>query len=241
MKPFPALVCLLMANLISTISNAQPNAFTFGVHAGFNLSSANIHTDYDLGKTSSKPGFQAGVNADWHFNRSFSLQSGLSFTTKGVKQKGSELWIGGTGGTTTYYTNTINQQYLQLPLRIAYQPVVNHPTKFFIHAGPYIAYGIGGKETMEETTKPATASPDQRFVVHTFEKEQRRRGSYHLKRLDYGLSAGLGILYQRFVLSAGYELGLSDIGKINNYYGNYPPAYVYKNRNLYLTVGYGLW
>jgi Outer membrane protein beta-barrel domain len=127
-----------------------------------------------------------------------------------------------------------------LPLKLAYQAPTNTQTSLFVNAGPYIAYGIGGKETLREKTRPATVRNDEKFVVNTFEKAQRRRGDYGLKRLDYGASFGLGAIYKKYILSGGYEIGLADIGESYGSSGPVQPAYEYKNRNLYITIGYRL-
>ncbi|WP_276481045.1 porin family protein [Paraflavitalea pollutisoli] len=238
MKPLLTIAVLCLA---LSVSAQQKKLFSWTAQAGFNLSNASLHTDYLLGKKESKPGFQVGVRADYHLSTSFSLQSGLSVTTKGVKHRGGEMWIGGTNAPTTYYAITTNQVYLQVPLKVAYQIPLSSQTKLILNAGPYVAYGIAGNDTQRETTRPVTVRGDEKFTASTFKQERRRRGGYSLQRLDYGVTGGLGATYQRIVLSAGYDLGLPDIGES---YGNAPespqPRYEYKNRNLFITVGYRL-
>lgn len=237
MRPLLTIAVLCLA----TTATAQSKSFTFTAQAGFNHSNASLQTEYLLGEKEPKPGFQVGITADYHLNGLFGLQSGLSITTKGSRHRGADLWIGGPSAPTTYYTITTNQVSLQLPLKVVYQMPVSRQSKLFINAGPYLAYGIGGKEKQEEKTIPTTMYGDKTYSASTFKQEPRRKGGYSLDRLDYGFAGGLGVSYKRYILATGYELGLPDIGES---FGNAPetaqPKYEYKNRNLFITVGYRL-
>ncbi|HHU97946.1 MAG: hypothetical protein QM237_07355 [Bacteroidota bacterium] len=41
---------------------------------------------------------------------------------------------------------TINPIYLQVPVHYAYKNALNPGTRVVLHAGPYAAYGVGGKQ-----------------------------------------------------------------------------------------------
>ena len=74
-------------------------------------------------------GFHAGVNAQIPVAPEFYFQPGLMFSTKGAKVS----------------TNTYKLSYVELPLNFVYKALVGNGY-FMIGFGPYVAYGIGGKD-----------------------------------------------------------------------------------------------
>ncbi|SEW44352.1 porin family protein [Chitinophaga arvensicola] len=227
---FPALTVLLLATVTL---HAQDKPFSFVINAGFNISNASETISYLMGEKKSKPGFQAGVLADYQLGHSFYLESGLSFTTKGSIRKGSDVWIGSTNPAVTYWKKTIRQSYLQLPLLIGYRVPVSAATRLFINAGPYVAVGIAGKEVSRNHTVHQTAAiPDNKSSTATFSDT-----GTGLDRLDYGLSGGVGAEYRKFRVGVNYEMGLVNIGALKD---GTVSTRDYKNRNLSFTVGYRL-
>jgi hypothetical protein len=101
--------------------------------------------------------------------------------------------------------------YLQLPATIGYKFDLGGDTRLVLNAGPYIAYGIGGK------TKGGEAGSRKLFKDDIF------------KRLDYGVIGGIGFEFGRFAVGAGYDLGLANISDVKGTKA--------RNRNAYLTVG----
>ncbi|MDR1200985.1 MAG: outer membrane beta-barrel protein [Tannerellaceae bacterium] len=79
-----------------------------------------------------------------------------------------------------------------------------------INAGPYVAYGIGGK------IKGGGES------ISIF-------GNNQLTRLDYGVGGGIGFELGMFCINTGYDLGLRNISDAKDCKIN--------NQNAYLTVG----
>jgi len=232
MKNIQPHVLALITLLTTTFLHAQDNPFRFGIKAGLNLSNAQEHTSYLVGTKQAKPGFQLGLTTDYLFTKNIYLQSGLILTTKGTVHKGAETWIGGSNPPITYWKNTTNQVYLQVPLRIGYQQKLSAVTGIFANAGGYFAYGIAGKETLiNRTVSTSGEIPDEKIVSETFGKDLKP-----LDRPDYGLGFGIGTSYKKFTLSVEYELGLLNIGELKDQ--DSFETRVYKNRNFSVTIGY---
>ena len=78
-------------------------------------------------------GFTMGVGADYAFNENWAFQPGIMITSKGYKVKyGDEK-------------ATARPVYLDIPILAAYKFDITDNTKFVINAGPYLAFGLGGK------------------------------------------------------------------------------------------------
>lgn len=187
-------------------SYAQELPLTWSVKAGINLSNSSLDVESGLDKKA-KVGFQVGVAADYVIADGFCLQSGLFFTTKGSKYEEK--------ADNEKATVTFNQLYLQLPVMAAYKIPVAPGIRIAFNAGPYLAYGIGGKIKTK-----ITGESDEK--EDTF-------GDPGLKRFDFGLGAGVGAEFDRILVNLNYELGLVDISRGSS---------EYKNRNASLTVGY---
>ncbi len=191
--------CLVaIALLIGINTYAQDKPITFGVKAGVNLS--NVGGDID--GTDAKIGFNAGVTLDYGFTPDVYLLTGLQLTTKGFKVKDLDI--------------NSNLMYLQLPVHVGYKLTVAEATKIVFHAGPYAAYGIGGKTEYSDE--------DGTYKPNSFSK-----GGY--KKFDFGLGLGVGAEFGKIGVDLGYDFGLANIvdtegdGKV-------------RNMNAYLTLGY---
>ncbi len=187
--------------LISGVTNltAQDNRLTLGVKGGINLSTLSMK---DIPNPDSKVGFNLGLTVDYELGQRVYLLTGLEINTKGGKWKLYELKA------------SINQVYLQLPIHVGYKFEITESTKLVLHAGPYLAYGIGGKSKLE------------------FEGQEEKEdtfGSDGLKKFDVGIGLGFGVEFNQMCLGLGYDLGLYNIS------GEEESA---KNRNFYLSIGY---
>ena len=189
----------------------------FGVEAGVNLS--NSSWDVDPLDKKAKVGFQVGITADYAFTEEWHLQSGLSFTTKGAKIEGRVV----EDGSMFDGKITVNQSYLQLPIYAAYKLEVAPGTKIVFNAGPYLAYGVGGKTKVSGDVAILDQVATGSGKVDTFGSDGM------LNRFDFGLGAGVGAEFGNIVATIRYELGLTNVGKDD---------LDYKNRNAALTLGY---
>lgn len=199
---------LIAAMLIMvTAASAQVN---LGVKGGVNMS--NFYGD-ELSDKNTKIGFHIGLSADYDFMYNSAIQTGLFFTTKGAKYKGS---LGSVSGEIS-----VNPMYLQLPVHYAYKLDVSPGTRIVFHAGPYAAYGVGGKTKFKVSSEGGSAERDGENVFGS---------NKLLKPFDAGLGLGVGAEFGPMVLDLGWDMGLVNISNTSN--GNI------KNQNAYLSVGY---
>lgn len=217
MKIFYRLGTIVLMAVLAINVSAQ-GLPRFGVEAGVNLS--NSSWDVDPLDKKARVGFQVGITLDYAFTDEWSLQSGLAFTTKGAKVEGE--YIEG-GDVMVNGKVTVNQSYLQLPVYAAYKIEVVPGTKIVFNAGPYLAYGVGGKTKFDGSISIPGEAASGIGEADTFGDDG------FLNRFDFGLGAGVGAEFGNIVATIRYELGLVNVGKDD---------LDYKNRNASLTLGY---
>lgn len=211
MKSIYKLSILTLLSLMGLTASAQEYPVKFGVKVGANL----INMAGDITDTDTKFAIQGGVTFDYVINPAFSLISGVELSTKGAKYHGTTFndHFGD-----SYYTDVfvnLNLMYLQVPVYAAYKMNVGSDTKFVFQAGPYVAYGLGGKATFKDGV--------DKQEVNSF-------STGFIKNFDFGFGVGAGVEFGHIVTKLGYEFGVinvvdSEIGKL-------------QNRNAYLTLGY---
>ena len=198
----------LVIALLGMVSLVGAQNASFSIKGGLNMS--NFYGD-ELSDKNMKTGFHIGVGADFEFAPNMAIQSGLLFTSKGAKYTYSSAEL------------NVNANYLQLPVHFAYKIDVMPGTRVVLHAGPYVAYGIGGKSK-------ATLGGNNLYEVDTFKDDSSINAFNGLKRFDAGLGLGVGAEFGRILLDLGWDMGLINISRINNA--------DLKTQNAYLSVGY---
>ena len=208
------IVLLAMASLVSAQSASVI------IKGGLNMS--NFYGN-NLNDKNVKPGYHGGVGLDLEFVTNISLQTGLYFTSKGAEYTASIPII-----KDVEYSVTAN--YIQLPIHIAYKMEVKPGTRLFLHAGPYIAYGVGGTRTINSTY---TADLDK-FLggqeIDTFDKD------FGYKPFDIGVGLGVGVEFGVLLIDLGWDMGLKNIARNINAIEVYKPNK--KNQSAYLSIGY---
>lgn len=231
MKKKKSLLLLILAiasGVIFTFEAQAQKKFSYGVKAGLNLSKSTF-TPYSYEEKSPKAGFQVGFTGDYNLIRDLFLQSELMFTTKGVVYKGSEVWIGSSNPPVTHWKNTIDQLYVQVPLKLAYKINIGANTRAFVNAGYYASYGVAGNDKLKNQFE-GVDRPDENKTRLTYEESL-------LKRFDDGISTGIGIEYKTWSVGINYESGFKDLRYMH--IGS-SETYSYKNRNVSFTIGYRL-
>jgi len=210
-------VLFAVALLIGVSASAQDQKITYGIKAGVNMS--NMSGDIDGNKV--KIGFNAGVTLDYAFTPDLYLLTGLEFTTKGFKLDEKldlgDFGFGGIGNVDAKVT--FNPMYLQIPVHVGYKLTIADNTRINFHAGPYVAYGVGGKITAKVNVAGAEGKESESIF-----------GDGKFKRFDFGLGLGAGVEFGKIGVGLGYDFGLVNILDANG-------ASV-KNGNAYLSVGY---
>lgn len=198
------MLVVAMLAMVTAVS-AQMN---LGVKGGVNMS--NFYGD-ELDDKNVKIGFHIGLAADYDFAYNSAIQTGLFFTTKGAKYTSS---FGDASGELT-----VNPMYLQIPVHYAYKIDVSPGTRVVLHAGPYAAYGVGGKSKLSGSVGDIGA-----------EYEEDVFGDDGFKRFDAGLGLGVGAEFGPLLFDIGWDMGLVNIADSED-------ADI-KNQNAYLSVGY---
>lgn len=216
-----------LALLVSAGASAQM-PISFGVKAGANLS------NYSEGDMDAKFGFNVGITADINIAPSLYVLTGLELTTKGAKQEESisESFMG-----TSYsikVKETSNPMYLQLPIHLGYKLEVTPGTNIVFRAGPYLAYGIGGKSKTEISGNFGDLDLNNllnQLDLKNGESDIFGNGENQLdtKRFDFGIGGGVGAEFGKISATIGYDLGLTKL---------YDADGAAKNRNAYLSLGY---
>jgi len=194
-------VLFTAAVLLVSVNSYALLPVSLGVKGGMNLSNFSG----DLDHTSTKVGFNAGLVIDIDLPlTNLGLTTGVEFTTKGAKIDKKHLM-------NTDKDVTFNAMYLQLPIHANYKISVAPATKVVFHAGPYFAYGIGGKTKIDGDK------------YDTFDDD-------NMKRFDFGLGLGAGVQVWKFGVDLGWDFGLTNISDDSDI--------SVKNRNAYLSVSY---
>jgi len=218
------LILLLLFKGID-ISAQEDSPFQFGIKAGGNLFCTTTNLT-DIADKKIKIGYEAGLTAEYAFSDNFYLQSGISFITKGAVLKGKE----GTSTDENHWTQTINLQYLQIPVLPTYKFELVSDTEVFFSLGPYIAYGIGGKSTRKNT------------YVNSDRKTEKEKmdsfGKNSLKDVDLGLKFCAGIELDKYIFAWSYEFGLLNLEQKNNELNSLFNTKHYRNRGLSISAGY---
>lgn len=157
--------------------------------------------------TKALPGFNLGVGMDYGFSENWSLQSGLMISSKGYKIKD--------------YSKD-RPIYLDIPVLAAYKFNISDNTKFVINAGPYLAFGLGGKCKFDE-------GGDYKL----FKGEDGEDAEY--SRFDLGIQYGIGLeIGDHYLVNLTGQNGfISPFDYPDGYDGDKP-----KNMTFSIGVGY---
>ncbi|GAB4023683.1 porin family protein [Spirosoma koreense] len=229
MKRIYGLLLTVLFLSTHTTLMAQHASLEWRVKGGLNLSYLAIDNP-SIPNPALKPGFNLGVNVAYPIGENSFLQSGLALTRKGARQIGeapigfnSQYLMPGREATLTS-----NQLYLQLPIYWGYRITLAPTTRLVLTAGPYVAYGFGGKTQL-------TGDIIYGDMIDYSTVEQKTFGKDGLQPFDMGLGTGIGLELGETLLTLGYEWGLRNIGPNGD---AYLPFYKnsYRNRNLSLSV-----
>ena len=187
----------------------------FGVRAGLNLQNLNGEDiNGDKLKNKLTPGFHAGVEVGFPIAPDFYLQPGLLFSTKGATD------LSGTQDLTARLS------YIELPIHLAYKPQLG-TGKLILGFGPYVAYGITGKLTLDG---------DEEDIKFTNDITESSDGLFFLRPLDAGADIFFGYEFAfGFFAQVNAQLGLLNL--IPKFDGETSDA-ITKNTGFGVSLGY---
>ncbi|RZK25463.1 MAG: PorT family protein [Hymenobacter sp.] len=230
--------------LLSVATASAQISFHLGVRGGLNraLTTVDAAGTQDhrpaYGYSSDKSAiytWQVGAVADVGFGK-ISLQPALVFTQKGERfhtfiEQGDLVYA------SSATTGTTRSNWLELPLNVVYTLHGDHGLQVF--AGPYLALAVGGRQ---QGTVDAQGS-----LIYTQPRDFDNAISYGAgttnRRLDAGISFGIGYRQGPVQVQVGYELGLRNLHQpdpslpANNYYHDFNGDAAY-NRVAQLTGTY---
>ncbi len=198
----PILTSILTVLFVFTFISSH--AQTFGVKAGYNLSTYNIdQSTLEYGMSiHQKPGFHLGLNFGLDITKNLSLESLLSFNSKGIKTTYVDPKFDADNETKT------RMYYLDLPIGVKYKFPIGDLNLFAI-AGGYVGTGLFGKTKYKDNT------PVDETALLQVVKEYELPIIFgeNTNRLDYGMMYGVGIEYKLISLSFQHLIGMADIQK----------------------------
>lgn len=155
--------------------------------------------------------YKAGVAYEYEIGGNWSLEGGLFYNGKGYKEKDKTVSIFDDAGVPVLDDNgnqrtgkmnrTVNAQYISLPVVFHYYCELT-PQKYLVFtAGPYAAYGVGGKD---KTKGDASLSDYKRYY-----SDRNTFSVSGTKRFDLGLEVGLGYQWtQALTVAAEADFGM---------------------------------
>lgn len=220
------LLFLFVSVLFTTVAYSQESKFSVGVKAGLGVSKLHIK-DVD---SDAKLGYRFGVVGEYKLQNNFFIQSGIDLVSKGTKKKFDEegdINVDGISGDYMHAKLTWNAVYLELPILAGYDLNVTENLKVRFMAGPYLAYGLGGKIIAK--TNVQLSDPNGGYELFSRKDKINTFSDEALKRFDMGLLGAIGAEYNKFQLTIGYEYGLVKI---------FQESSSIHNMNGFVTLGY---
>ncbi|MBI9039206.1 MAG: PorT family protein [Bacteroidales bacterium] len=190
---------LVLIILISSSSLifGQTNKFEVGLEMGPSLKS--LYGNDALANDVSI-GFLGGLTFQYNFSKLVSIRTNISFERKGLTTKSIAIDVNGNViGEIKFHSNF---DYLSVPLLCRF--TIGKEINFFANAGPYLSYLI--------------KQQDKSNAIGEY-PETKIDNTHNFKRLDFGLTYGLGMIFpirEKLLLSAEIRnnIGLSNISSL---------------------------
>jgi hypothetical protein len=131
------IMILLLSAPLAIAQSTDKAKISFAILGGINFQNLNgKDNNGDKLENDMLLGYHGGVNVQIPVAPDFYFQPGLLFSTKGAKNNYGSL------------TGTYKLSYIELPLNMVYKALLGKGY-IMIGFGPYVAYGIGGKASVE--------------------------------------------------------------------------------------------
>ena len=189
-------------------NDINANAFVFKIGGG--LASHYGSSAKNIGA------FQIGIGYDYRLGGPWSVEPALLYYAKGWKNKDREVNYYDNKGNLVYDDNgnirkgvmnvTSNTNYIELPILIHFNIPESLDRKFTLSAGPYFAYGIGGKTKYKGDTEQ-TGAARYYYDHNSFDQED-------MHRFDFGITTAIDYHFMN-AFSAGIatDWGLANVNK----------------------------
>ncbi|MBX2923100.1 MAG: PorT family protein [Chitinophagaceae bacterium] len=230
MKKFFAffIVASMLSGGYSYGQSNEKSKVSYGVKAGINVASYRLNSESrdqlkeDGSSLLPRISFHVGGYADLSVTDAFSVQAGLTLSSKGNKVRYSYDDYGFDEEISGTYTEKL--LYLEVPVNAIYKA-----GRFYAGAGPYVGYALSGKWKDKGETDYGDGD------VESFSDSDKIEfgGDEGYKRIDFGVNVLAGYqLKSKISIGVGYGLGLSNmLNRDDN-------SWFSKNRVFSLSVGY---
>lgn len=207
---------LLLTPLLATLAlNAATAQTTFkvGVRGGLNRALTTVAPGSSLSgpntyaRSAEKNAiytWQAGLVLEAAFGK-FAVQPALLFSQKGEKFNSNVYYDGGGSGFALSSIGTNRYNWLELPINFVYTVHGDHGLQVF--AGPYVAMGVGGRQTGTRYM----AAPNISYAPYEFDNRVSYGTDTNNRRFDAGVNFGLGYRMGPLQVQAGFGLGLVNL------------------------------
>lgn len=231
---------ILIALFLLFAQSAQAQ-FRYGAElaGSYNKLSDNKNVWGATAITKSTFGGSLGILADYGITQSIYLQPGALFTMKSNEEEAAtKVSIGIPVSTFNLSANggiTMRQEskfyYVEIPVNVLYKWGQPGGNRFFIGAGPYVAYGVAGKQTVKQDISANALVVSFDSSIRNTTSQTFADDSFGYQKLDYGFKVCEGYEFSNGLFLRGeFALGINNLS-------NYPDA---KSRNMSfaLRIGY---
>jgi len=217
---------LTLSAILIVSSLVMQGQIGIGLLGGVNFQNINgKNSNGDKLENGLLTGFHAGVNVNIPVAPDFYFQPGLLFSVKGSKNEFYTPVLKASGD----YTTTTRLSYVEMPLNLLFRPQLGNG-HMLLGFGPYLAYGISGKETtqlnsvsIERTVKFKNSVEDWADLLE----------NAYYRPFD----AGANILF-------GYEFAMGAFVQLNAQLGllkiNPEYSWISDDETAYRNTGYGI-
>lgn len=195
---------IMLLGLLSSQSFAQSG---FRIKGGVNFN--GVSGDGISKLTKQDVGYHVGVAYEFSFNPFLGLEPGLFLDTRGFKISEEATVLGQTLKAEARTTVT----YLNIPVALKGKIPLGEKSRIFALAGPFIGIGLKAKQT-GEVIAPLVGKKEISADIKFGDGEEEYRPTIT------GLTFGGGFELGHFIISAGYDLGLSETFKESKNYFN---------------------
>jgi len=190
-------------------------------------------------KPTYKIGAEAGVRAVIAIGK-VAIQPALLYSQKGFDLSGSYNESVSIGILTTNVQERFRLNYLCLPVNIAYS-FQESGKGVQLFAGPYISFLLGGKAQFDNSTRADNGYQTFYQTTQTIKSgpEDKGDGATYFQRYDAGFQAGIGYVYNNWLVQGSYSLGVVNTGV--SYPMNaspYKDGSTYRNRGFSVNLSY---
>ncbi len=225
MKNLIIVFAVLCSFAISYTAKAQ---FHIGVRGGLNMANMSVKNIPVATDNKSIPSFHIGGFAEFDLTKKIGIETGLYLSGKGINSEFNQSL----GFITVSGSAKITPLYVEIPVNGVYNfDFKLIKLRFF--AGPYAAYGIGGKVNSDFSVSglPIDLSSlglqnESRNLVFGSDTTS------DIRPFDFGVNVGVGAQFKKFDFSIQYGLGLMNVAADNT------TGYESRNRVVRFTVGY---